>query len=137
MAKQGLSLPVRANPKGGVELARGTPYLEQSIAAAFCPNLSNNPFQLGGGEDIGLSEDIIFSQMSHYATGLARRDITRVMTRFRDAGLARLVNGSEGMTFLRDVPGQMEVIVKYVDIEADKESEFRTNLKGNRVNPAK
>jgi hypothetical protein len=127
MAK-GMSLPVRTNRRGGAFLVEGTPYLEQVIRSGLTPNLSRNPFQAGGGVEVGISERIVFAPLAAAARNLARRGISRFFARLRAEDLARLSPGSEGLAF-DEADGELIARIKYVDLEADEENEVRTNMR--------
>lgn len=136
MAK-GFAIPIRSNRRGGAQLIQGTPYTEQSIRVGLTPNLSRNPFQAGGGVEVGISEKLIFAVNSPAAAARARREIIRFFARLREAEIARLAP-EDG---IRVGPEGEELIarVKYVDLEADQEGEVESNLKdasrsGPRVN---
>lgn len=125
---RGMALPVRTNRRGGAFLVEGTPYLEQTIRSGLTPNHNRNPFQAGGGIEIGLSERVIFAPLAPGARNLARRGITRFFARLRADDLARLSPGSEGLKF-SDVDGELVANVRYVDLEADREDEVQSNMR--------
>ena len=127
MAK-GMALPVRTNRRGGAFLVEGTPYLDQLIRSGLTPNHSRNPFQAGGGIEVGISERIVFAPLAPGAKNLARRGISRFFARLRADDLARLSPGSEGLKF-EEGDGELVARVKYVDLEADEENEVRSNMR--------
>jgi hypothetical protein len=127
MAK-GMALPVRANKKGGARLIEASPYARQVIMAGLTPNHSRNPFQAGGGVEVGISEKIVFSLNSAGSQAGARREINRFFARARAAEIAKLADGRYGLRF--ETEGEEIVArIKYVELEADKEGEVSTNLK--------
>lgn len=128
MAK-GMAIPVRVNKRGGATTLEGTPYVEQTIAAGLTPNLSRNPFQAGGGVELGISERFVFANATPGTRAGARLQIVRAFTRWRTAGIAKLASGNEGLNFEDGTDGDLTANVRYVDLEADAEGEVRTNLK--------
>ena len=128
MAK-GLSLPVKANKKGGALLMYGTPYTEQTIRIGLTPNYNMNPFQAGGGVEIGISERFIFANNVPGARANARREIVRNFSRWRSLEIAKIAPGNNSVSF-SDVNEELNVKIKYVDLEADKEGDISTNLLG-------
>lgn len=128
MAK-GMALPVRVNKRGGAVLKEGTPYTEQVISAGLTPNISKNPFQAGGGVEIGISERFIFANNTPGTQAGARRQIVRFFTRIRAQGIARLAPGRDGLSFRRETGEEMVADVNYIDLEADQEKHLVTNLK--------
>lgn len=126
MAK-GFGIPMRTNRRGGAQLIQGTPYTDQVIRVGLTPNLSRNPFQAGGGVEVGISEKLVFAVNAPAAAARARREITRFFMRLREAEIARLAP-EDG---IRVAPEGEELIarVKYVDLEADAEGEVSSNLK--------
>lgn len=133
---KGMAVPVRSNRRGGAQLIEGTPYTEQVIRVGLQPNTSRNPFQAGDGVEVGISERVIFSVNDVSAQAQARSEIVRFFARLREADLARLSSGSEGLSMQSD--GEtLSVTVRYVDLEADRENEIETNLKdAQRTSPS-
>jgi len=127
MAK-GFALPVQVNKRGGARLLEGSPYTRQIIRAGLTPNLSRNPFQAGGGVEVGISERIIFANLEAGTRGSARRQITRFFVRLRAADIARLAPGSDGLKF-DDADGELVANIRYVELEADRERDLTVNLK--------
>jgi len=125
MAK-GFAVPVRTNKRGGAQLIQGTPYTEQTIRVGLTPNHSRNPFQTGGGVEVGISEQITFSVNASSVMARARREVTRFFARLREAEIARIA--PEGLK-LENAAEELVARVKYVDLEADREGEVESNLK--------
>lgn len=123
-----MAVPVRPNRRGGAQLIDGTPYTEQVIRVGLQPNTSRNPFQAGGGVEVGISERIVFGINDISTQAQARSEIVRFFSRLREADLARLSTGNEGLTMKAE--GEvLTATVRYVDLEADRENEIETNLK--------
>jgi hypothetical protein len=127
MAK-GMKLPVKVNKKGGATLIDATPYTDQTVRAALTPNISKNPFQAGGGIEIGISERFIFAINSPGAQAGARRQITNVFKRLRAQEIAKLASGRDGLKFTADGP-ELIAEINYVELEADQERHLSSNLK--------
>lgn len=125
MAK-GFAVPVRTNKRGGAQLIKGTPYTEQTIRVGLTPNHSRNPFQTGGGVEVGISEQIVFSVNASSVLARARREVTRFFARLREAEIARIA--PEGLK-LENAAEELVARIKYVDLEADREGEVESNLK--------
>lgn len=133
MAK-GFAIPIRTNRRGGAELLRGTPYTEQVIRVGLTPNTSRNPFQLGGGVDVGVSERTIFDNNSPAAAARARRDVERFFRRIREEAIARLAP-EDGLRLEADGE-ELIAKIRYVDLDADREGELESNLvDANRSGP--
>lgn len=127
MAK-GMRIPVGTNKKGGSRLLSGTPYTEQVVRVGLTPNTSRNPFQAGQGIEVGISEQIVFAVNDAAARARARREIIRFFRRLRQAELAKLQSGSEGLQL--DADGdELVARIKYVDLDADQEREVESNLR--------
>ncbi len=127
MAK-GMKLPVQVNKKGGAALIEATPYTDQTVGAALTPNLSKNPFQAGGGVEIGISESFIFANNAASAQATARRNVTRVFARLRAQEIAKLAAGRDGLKFTND-EAELVAEIKYIELEADSERHLSTNFK--------
>lgn len=128
MAK-GMAIPVRVNRRGGAATIEGTPYVEQTISVGLTPNLSRNPFQAGGGVELGISERFVFANDTPGTRAGARLQIVRAFARWRAEEIAKLAPGNEGLSFEDGNDGELVANVRYVDLEADAEGEVRTNLK--------
>lgn len=128
MAK-GLAIPVRTNMKGGAALRSGSPYTKQVILNGLTPNLSSNPFQAGGGVEVGISEALVFGNNTPGTQAAARRQIVQFFIRARAAEIAKLAPSKEGVRFSTPESGELEARIKYIELEADKEGELSTNLK--------
>jgi len=126
---RGMAIPVRTNRRGGAFLIEASRYLRQVVFYGLTPNLNMNPFQAGGGVEIGISERVIFSNLTPVARSLARRGIGRFFARLRAEDIARLVPGAEGLSF-EDADGELIANVRYLDLEADEENVVRTNMIG-------
>ena len=125
---RGMSIPVRSNRRGGAATREGSPYTRQTVLVGLTPNLSTNPFQPGDGVDVGISERFVFAINSPGAQSGARRQISRFFVRARAAEIAKLAAGRDGVRFEVE-SGELVARVKYVELEADRESELSTNLK--------
>lgn len=124
---RGMALPIQTLRNGRTRLVQGTPYLRQSIQVGLNPNTSRNPFQLGDGEDVGISERIVFMVNDPTAVGFVRAQIVRLFKRFRDKDLAKLAPGKEGLSF-RSEGGELTVSVGYVDLEAERGDRIEVNV---------
>lgn len=134
---RGFAVPIRSNRRGGAETIQGTAYTEQVIRTGLTPNHSRNPFQTGGGVEVGISERLIFGVNAPAAGAQARREVSRFFARLREAEIARLA--PEDGVRISHAGEELIARVKYVDLEADEEREVESNLKdtsrsGPRVN---
>lgn len=127
MAK-GLALPISVNGRGGARTVKATAHLRQTIFAGLRPNESMNPFQPGNGVEVGVSDRLIFAVNGPAAETRARRQIVRFFKRLRQADLAKLAPGDEGVSFER-VENEVVVRVRYVDLEGDREDVLESNLR--------
>jgi hypothetical protein len=128
MAK-GMTVPVRTNHRGGAATREGSSYTRQAILIGLTPNLSSNPFQAGDGVEVGISERVVFGNNTPATQSLARKQITNFFIRARAAEIAKLAPGRDGVRFVTEESGELTARVRYVELEADRESELSTNLK--------
>jgi hypothetical protein len=124
---KGLAIPIRTNRRGGAQTIAGTPYTDQVVRVGLTPNLSRNPFQAGGGVEVGISERLIFATNSPGSAAKARREISRFFARLREAEIARL-SPDNGISF-ESVGEELLAHVLYVDMEADEPREIDSNLR--------
>jgi hypothetical protein len=125
---RGFSLPVQVNRRGGAKLLEGTPYTEQVIRVGLTPNYSDNPFQAGGGVEVGISERYVFATSDPVRVAAARRDVQRFFARLRAAEIAKLGPGAEGFR-AEFVDEELVCHVGWIDLEADAEGGLASNLK--------
>jgi hypothetical protein len=118
---------MRTNARGGAQLIQGTPYTEQTIKVGLTSNVSRNPFQEGGGVDVGISEQLIFAVNAPAAGARARREVTRFFTRLRTADIAKL-SSEDGIRITQEAE-ELVARVKYIDLEADEPGEVESNFK--------
>lgn len=126
---RGIAVPIRTNRRGGATLREGSIYVRQVILTGLRPNHSTNPFQRGGGIDVGISERIVFANNTPGTQAAARREIVRFFARARSEEIAKLASGREGVRFETNESGELTARVKYIELEADREGELTTNLK--------
>lgn len=126
--QKGMSVPIRTNKRGGAELTSGTAYTEQVIEVGLNPNYSMNPFQAGGGIEVGISEKVIFANNTPSTFSRARREVTNLFKRYREADLAKLA--SDNAISLNNAGEELEVTVRYLDLEADDEIKEFKNVPG-------
>jgi hypothetical protein len=124
---KGFAVPVRTNRRGGAQLIQGTPYTEQTIRVGLTPNYSTNPFQAGGGVEVGISEQIVFANNAVGVMARARREVSRFFARLREAEIARLAP-EDGLQ-IKNVGEELIANVHYVDLESDRENEVESNMK--------
>ena len=124
---KGFAIPIRTNRRGGAQLISGTPHTEQTIRVGLTPNHSRNPFQAGGGVEVGISERLVFDVNAPGAAARAQREVTRFFRRLREAEIARLAP-EDGVKVSPEAE-ELVARVKYIDLEADKEGEVETNFK--------
>lgn len=136
MAK-GLSIPIRTNRRGGAATREGSRYTKQVILVGLTPNLSTNPFQAGDGVEVGISARVVFANNTPGTQSAARRQIVRFFARARAAEIAKLAAGRDGVVFGTPESGELEAKIRYVELEADRESELSTNLKDGLRSGAK
>lgn len=125
---KGIAIPVKANRQGRVRTLQGTPYLDQVIRSGLTPNISRNPFQAGDGEEVGISERIIFMINEAEAQAFIRNQIVRLFKRLREMELAKLAPGKEGIVFQKDGE-ELVVQVNYVDLEAERAARVEINVR--------
>lgn len=124
---RGLAIPIRTNRRGGAQTLQGSEYVAQTIRVGLTPNLSANPFQIGGGVDVGVSERVVFDVNAPGAAARIRREVTRFFTRVRESNLARLAT-EDGVAVRREGE-ELLVTVRYVELESDSERELESNLR--------
>jgi hypothetical protein len=127
MAK-GMSLPLRANGRGGARLIYGSAYARQTILAGLTPNTSRNPFQAGEGVEVGISEKVVFAVNAPGAQAQARREVRAFFARARVEDIATLVPGTEGLAF-DDTGAELVAQIRYIELEADREDVVESDLK--------
>ena len=126
MAK-GMAIPVRHNGRGGARVLSGSPLTKQIVSVGLTPNTSNNPFQEGGGVDVGVSESMIFDVNGPSAKAKARRDVVRFFARIRVEDVAKLATGDEGLSF--EVRGEELIAnVRYIELESDRPDQVNSNM---------
>lgn len=128
MAK-GLAIPLKPNRRGGAKTLQGSPYLDQVVRSGLQPNTSRNPFQQGDGVDVGISELVVFRVNDNNAEAFFSNQVNKFFRRLREAELAQLLPGQEGLSFTRESDtGELTATIRYLDLEADRESEVEINV---------
>ncbi len=125
---KGLKLPIEVTPRGGAKTVYGTPYTRQTVLAGLTPNHSRNPFQTGGGVEVGISDGVVFSVNDAGARARATRDVRRWFARARANEVAKLLPGNDGISFEDAVASELTASVRYLELEADREGEVEVNL---------
>ncbi len=109
----GLSLPWRANKRGGVFRSKSDETLKKLIATALGNNDSNNPFQ-----ELGL-DDIIFEPGDELTFGPLRTRIEEIFEDFQDQELGALQTRDDNLTVTTISEGQFEMKLFFVNLETD------------------
>lgn len=123
---RGMAIPMAVTGRGGAQLLQGSEYTRQVIQVGLTPNTSRNPFQPGDGVEVGIDERIVFADAIQ-AMALGRRSVTRFFARIREHGIAKLApDGGLRMSGVRE---ELVARVAYVDLDADKADEVRSDLR--------
>ena len=112
----GLKVPVGVSKSGGASLESDSSKQNKKILLlALSEGGDNNPFQKLG---IG---NLIFKIKDVATRAQVQREIQKVVNQLSD----RIVLlPDEPITFKEDVEGELEVSIKYIDIETNKVEEF-------------
>ena len=112
----GLKIPVGVDKSGGAALETSPSKQNKKILLlALSEGGDNNPFQRLG---IG---NLIFKIKDVATRAQVQREIQRVIGQLSDR-IVLIPN--EPITFREDVEGELEVSIKYIDIETNKVEEF-------------
>ena len=120
--KRGIALPLRAEG-GRLVLSEGTEQLSKIIILRLMSSSCENPFL-----DLGGRDDVIFGTGSAAAQQQIAAKINNVFRYLEQRERARLVPGYP--QFDSFVNGDMNVSVRYFDIEQAREEELRLGLQG-------
>jgi len=126
---RGMNIPVTVTGRGGAKLLQGSEYTRQVIQVGLTPNTSRNPFQPGDGKDLGIDERVVFADEVQ-ALALGRRSVTRFFARIREHGIAKLA--PDGGLRISGAREELVARVAYVDLDADKADEVRSDLRTPR-----
>lgn len=114
---QGLAFPVRVNAGGGAELVSGSKQKKKLLSLAFSEGNDNNPFQ-----DLGFSAGIIFQMQGSGLEGDMRRRVNDILKTFDDT---IKLSPEDNIDFIRNVEGELEMVIRWIDTETQKIEEFR------------
>ena len=113
----GLKIPVGVNKSGGAAVE--TDVVKQKkklLELAFSVGGDKNPFQT-----LGIDGSLIFSIKDGFFQSKARDEVERIFSNFSE--LVALVPGNP-ITFEDITEGEIEMNVKYVDLEVDEIQTF-------------
>jgi hypothetical protein len=122
MAK-GIRLPVATNPRGGAEISEGSELLRQLIMLGVKPASNLHPWN----QELTPRADIIFDINDGVLGSEFEGAIYDLFDDLERLGLAAISKGRGGIfveTQNRD-KGELEVIVRYTDLEEMKSREIR------------
>ncbi len=108
----GLSLPIRANDRGGAAIDKGSDQLRKLLSIALQPCPSANPFQ-----DLGLAADIVFRVNEPGIESEAALEVERIFSLFEASNRARLASTP---TFSRPNPDELQMELEYIDLETNR-----------------
>jgi hypothetical protein len=119
---QGLAIPIRTNPTGGLATSEGDAQDHKIISLALGSGESENAFQ-----EIGLGDGMIFDAQD----GAARvRIAARLHVIFEEFERLRRFKLRSNTIEWVERDGELELSFLYVSLEANEERDFRTNFRG-------
>lgn len=119
----GLAIPVRVSPSGGFAKSSGEQHDNDIIRSALGSDDNENAFE----QDLGLGEAAIFDINDAQLRATVLERLRTIFARFEALKRFRLM---EDTIEWDDVPGEQILTFKYVNLETDKEQDFRQNLAG-------
>jgi len=122
---KGISLPVRANARGGITLADAEAYIDEVVLRACSPNYSDNPF-----DALPLPEDIVFAINDPALKMRAIADIRRAFLYLERIGFARLASDESIKFETGEVEGEATLQVRYINLQTQE-----PGLKTRRLRP--
>ena len=113
----GLKIPVGVNKSGGAAVETDvTKHKKKLLQLAFSIGGDKNPFQT-----LGIDPTLIFSLKDEFFQSRARAEAERIFASFID--LMELIP-DDPITFEDITEGEIEMTVKYVDLEVDEIQTF-------------
>lgn len=117
MAFTGLKFPLQVNKNGGAKIVSGSEQLRKLLLLALSEGDDDNPFQ-----DLGIDMGIIYSMQSTTTNAEIIETIKDVVRTFGN----RIKLLSENpITTSRTNQGELEVTVRWIDTNLNKEDEFK------------
>ena len=124
----GLSIPVGVGSSGGAKLSTGDDNDHKIIMLALGSDDNDNAFQ----QNIGLGEDIVFDIANESVQATITRRLIEMFRRFQ--AQQRYILRTETISWDYDSANQvMFLSFKYVQVESDKEQEFRQQFSSGQV----
>lgn len=124
----GLSIPVGVNQKGGARLTSGDENDHKIIMASLGSDDNENAFQ----QNIGLGEDIVFDIADEAVQATITRRLIEMFRRFQSQ--QRYILRPETIRWEYDSSNQvMYLAFKYVQVESDREQDFRQQFSSGKV----
>lgn len=119
---QGIKYPVEVGPRGGIVLLSNADLIRQNILLALLPAESTHPWN----QDLTPKRDLIFDIADEVTGGLMAAHIEKVFNDLEQRNIAALSKKDEAIRFEEvGKEGEVEVVVKYVDLEDMKSREIR------------
>jgi len=111
---QGISVPIRPNPRGGLALVKGDDYIREIVLRAVSPNYSEHPFEV-----LFMEEATVFAVDSPAMRAQAVDSISKVFAYLEGRGIARLQNGASGSVSFSSTPGtgELTITIEYLDLK--------------------
>ncbi len=116
----GLSLPIRANPSGGLAKVSGDEQDQKVIALALLSDDNENSFQQNNG--LGIS--MVFDIQDPNARAEILMNLRRVFQRFERLKRFKLKENTIQWTDDNDKEGVAVLSFKYIALESDSEKDF-------------
>lgn len=107
----GISIPARANKRGGFARSVGSVNVRKLLATALGNNDSNNPFQ-----ELGLGR-IIFDPGDETTFADVTEQIRQIFEGFRIAEIAELQDRSDNLVVEQRGEGEYEMRLYFIDLE--------------------
>lgn len=119
MAK-GMRAPIEVGDNGGARMLEGASVVQQNIILALIPAGSLNPWT----QDIAPKESLTFDPNDETTGGLYVQHVRNFFAEMERQGFARLLPGRDGVRIItgeNNAQGNMDVIIRYVNLETGKE----------------
>lgn len=119
---KGLRAPIQVSPRGGAVTGEGPAQLTQNIMFGLLPASSLNPWN----QQLTPPEDIIFDIADDRSGNLLISHVYSLFRELEQANLAMLAQGPDAvrLNLARSGQGQVEVAIRYVDLEDNASREI-------------
>lgn len=116
---QGIAVPAQVTDGGRLKLVKDDEYVQQLVFTALGDGDSENPFQ----PDLGLGDGMVFQLNDRREQARVKYRIERAFKSLESRLLAKLP-ASRAISFVETVEGELEVVVRYLNMETEDEGEM-------------